>query len=295
MTKILLFGSAGQVGTELNHTLKDVGTVIECNRDTVNLEDHQQIRNIIQQIKPDLIVNSAAYTAVDKAESEPQLAEQINAIAPQIMAEESEKINSKLIHISTDYVFNGEKNQPYLETDKTNPLGVYGKTKLAGEENIKNTSSNYLILRTAWVYGTYGKGNFVKTMLRLAQEREQLNIVIDQIGSPTYAQDIAQTIKLIIPSILSQKTVRETYHFTNLGVCSWYDFTVNIIEEAKKLNYPIKLKQILPILTSEYPTPAKRPHYSVLSTKKLINDFEIIPNYWQTSLKIMLDKYLNHN
>jgi dTDP-4-dehydrorhamnose reductase len=293
MTKILLFGSAGQVGRELNNTLKDVGTVIECNRNTVNLEDNQQIKNIIQQIKPDLIVNSAAYTAVDKAESEPQLAEQINAIAPKIMAEESEKINSKLIHISTDYVFNGEKNQPYLETDKTNPLGVYGQTKLAGEENIKNTSSDYLILRTAWVYGTYGKGNFVKTMLRLAQEKEQLNIVIDQIGSPTYAQDIAQTIKLIIPSILSQKIVRETYHFTNLGVCSWYDFTVNIIEEAKKLDYPIKLKQILPILTSEYPTPAKRPHYSVLSTKKLINDFQIIPNYWQTSLKIMLDKYIN--
>lgn len=293
MTKILLFGSAGQVGRELNNTLKDVGTVIECNRNTVNLEDNQQIKNIIQQIKPDLIVNSAAYTAVDKAESEPQLAEQINAIAPKIMAEETEKINSKLIHISTDYVFNGEKNQPYLEIDKTNPLGVYGQTKLAGEENIKNTSSNYLILRTAWVYGTYGKGNFVKTMLRLAQEKEQLNIVIDQIGSPTYAQDIAQTIKLIIPSILSQKIVRETYHFTNLGVCSWYDFTVNIIEEAKKLDYPIKLKQILPILTSEYPTPAKRPHYSVLSTKKLINDFQIIPNYWQTSLKIMLDKYIN--
>jgi len=295
MTKILLFGSAGQVGTELNNTLRDVGTVIECNRDSVNLEDNQQIKNIIQQIKPDIIVNSAAYTAVDKAESEPQLAEQINAIAPKIIAQESEKIKSKLIHLSTDYVFNGEKNQPYLETDETNPLGVYGRTKLAGEENIKNTSSNYLILRTAWVYGTYGKGNFVKTMLRLAQEKEQLKIVIDQIGSPTYAQDIAQTIKLIIPSILSQKTVRETYHFTNLGVCSWYDFTVNIIKEAKKLNYPIKLKQILPILTSEYPTPAKRPHYSVLSTKKLINDFEIIPNHWQTSLNIMLDKYLNHN
>ena len=192
------------------------------------------------------------------------------------MAEVSSKIKAKFIHISTDYVFDGKNNLPYVETDTTNPLGVYGKSKLAGEENIKQNCDNYIILRTAWVYGTYGKGNFVKTMLRLGQEREQLKVVIDQIGCPTYGDKSQQSI----------------YHFTNLGVCSWYDFAMNIFREAQKLGYPLTIQEVLPITTPEYPTPAKRPAYSVLSTRKISQDLNFMPHYWQDSFIMMLKKLL---
>ena len=295
MTKILLFGSQGQVGTELTRILPTQGELIAINHSLIDLKNELDIRNCIQQNQPDIIVNAAAYTAVDKAESEIQLAHQINAVAPQIMAEESNNINAKLIHISTDYVFDGKNNLPYLENYTTNPLSVYGKSKLAGEENIKRNSNNHIILRTAWIYGTYGKGNFVKTMLKLGQEREQLKVVIDQTGSPTYAEDIAHTIAQLINRYSGIKRQEETYHFTNLGVCSWYDFAVNIFREAKKLNYPLTIKKVLPITTREYPTPAQRPAYSVLSTRKISEDLNLMPPYWQDSLIIMLKKLLINN
>ena len=293
MTKILLFGSQGQVGAELVNILPKQGELITIDRSLVDLNQEQKIRNCIQQNKPDIIINSAAYTAVDKAESEIELADKINAIAPKIMAEESSKIKAKLIHISTDYVFDGKNNVPYLESYTTNPLGVYGKSKLAGEEYIKQNSSNYIILRTAWVYGTYGKGNFVKTMLRLGKEREELKVVIDQVGSPTYAKDIAETISKLTNQYSTVRNQQQIYHFTNLGVCSWYDFAVNIFREAKKLGYPLAIKQVLPITTPEYPTPAQRPTYSVLSTRKISQDLNFLPHYWQDSLIIMLKKLLN--
>ncbi len=292
VNKILLIGSKGQVGSELSKTLSQIGELIYTNRQELDLTNSAHLRDLIQNVKPNIIVNSAAYTAVDKAESESELAYQINAIAPQIIAEEAEKLGSVFLHISTDYVFDGKKNTPYVETDITNALGVYGKSKLAGEENLKATNARFIILRTAWVYGVYGKGNFAKTMLRLGAEREQLKVVIDQIGCPTCAEDIAETITLMIPQILDKKDLAEIYHFTNLGVCSWYDFAVNIFRQAKQLNYPLKIKEVLPITTSEYPTPAQRPAYSVLSTRKLSNDFNFYPNYWQDSLEKTLKQLL---
>lgn len=293
MTKILLFGSQGQVGTELTYTLPSIGDLIKLDRTSLDLTNEDKLREIIQTIKPDIIVNSSAYTAVDKAESESNLAYQINSIVPQIMAQESAKIKAKLIHISTDYVFDGKANTPYLETDLTNPLGVYGKSKLAGEENIKQNTDNYIILRTAWVYGVYGKGNFLKTMMRLGKEKEQIKVVIDQIGCPTYAEDIALVINQLISQFLNEKDSQKTYHFTNLGVCSWYDFAVNIIKFAQKLGYDLTVKEILPISTSEYPTPAKRPAYSVLNTRKISQDLNFIPTYWQDSLSKYFEKMVN--
>ncbi|BAQ64891.1 dTDP-4-dehydrorhamnose reductase [Geminocystis sp. NIES-3709] len=296
MTKILLFGSQGQVGKELTYTLPIMGELIKLDRTIVDLTEEDKIRTIIQEIKPNIIVNSAAYTAVDKAEFEPDLAYHINSIVPKIIAEEGDKIKAKLIHISTDYVFDGKANTPYLEIDLTNPLGVYGKSKLLGEENIQQNIDNYIILRTAWVYGIYGKSNFLKTMIRLGKQREEIKVVIDQIGCPTYAEDIALVINKIINQFLQEKNIKKIYHFTNLGVCSWYDFAVNIFKSAEKLSYDLKVKEILPIFTSEYPTPAKRPAYSVLSTKKITQELDITPSYWQDSLNryfIKFNKYRN--
>lgn len=295
MTKILLFGSQGQVGTELTYTLPNIGELIKLDRTLVDLTNEDKIRQTIHKIKPNIIVNASAYTAVDKAESQPDLAYQINSIVPKIIAEESAKIRAKFIHISTDYVFDGKANTPYLETDLTNPLGVYGKSKLLGETNIKNNSDNYIILRTAWVYGIYGKGNFLKTMIRLGKEREQIKVVIDQVGCPTYAEDIALIINKLITQFSDEKNTQKVYHFTNLGVCSWYDFAVNIFKSAQKLDYNLNVKEILPITTSEYPTPAKRPAYSVLSTTKISQDLDFIPSYWQDSLAKYFHKTINNN
>ncbi len=270
MKKILLTGSDGQVGQDLQQTLISVGEVIATNRQQLDLTSPDTIRQVIQKIQPDIIVNSAAYTAVDKAESEPDLAFSINGVAPAIIAEEAKKIGSFLLHISTDYVFDGQKNTPYLETDITHPLGVYGQSKLAGEQGIQKNGDRYVILRTAWVYGTQGKGNFVKTMLRLGKDKEQLGIVADQVGSPTWSYDIANTITQILTNLNLVET-QEIYHFTNSGVASWYDLAVAIFEEGKNIGFPLAIKQVNPITTEEYPTPAKRPHYSVLSGKKTAN------------------------
>lgn len=293
MTKILLTGSDGQLGQELQYTLKPLGEVIGMTRQMMDLSQPDQIRQTLQKIQPDIIVNSAAYTAVDKAESEPDLAFAINGIAPAIIAEEAQKIGAFLLHVSTDYVFDGTKNTPYIESDTTHPLSVYGQSKLAGERGIEKYTNAYVILRTAWVYGTYGKSNFVKTMLRLGQEREQLRIVADQVGSPTYAQDIAKAIA----NLLAHSNLRNTpeiYHFTNSGVASWYDFAVAIFEEAKTLDFPIKVNQVVPITTSDYPTPAKRPAYSVLSGQKITSILGNYPPYWRDSLKQMLKQLYNN-
>ena len=284
MNKILLIGAKGQVGRELELTL--TGDVTPVGREELDLTQKEQICQVVDSIKPDIIVNAAAYTAVDKAETEKDLAKSINAIAPGILAERAEKIGATLIHISTDYVFDGTKNTPYLEEDDPNPLGVYGRTKRAGEAAIQNTGAQHIILRTAWVYGTYGKGNFVKTMLRLGKEREELRVVTDQIGSPTRAKDIANAIAALI----AYPHPQSIYHFTNSGVATWYDFSVAIFEEAKQLGFPLKIKQVVPITTSEYPTPAKRPAYSVLSAKKISAVLGHHPQHWRESLRKMLEK-----
>jgi dTDP-4-dehydrorhamnose reductase len=292
MTKrILVTGIHGQLGQELRQTLAPLGEVIGVGRETIDLSQPNVIRQVIATTKPDLIVNAAAYTAVDKAETEVELANAINAIAPAIMAEECQKLGATLLHVSTDYVFDGKKNTPYVEEDSTNPLSTYGKSKLAGEEAIAQACQSHIILRTAWVYGTYGKSNFVKTMLRLGKEREEIRVVADQVGSPTWAQDIAQAIaKLVIHSDKTGKATTGIYHFTNSGVASWYDFAIAIFEEARQLGFPLKIRQVIPITTAEYPTPAKRPAYSVLSSQKILSILGTHPPYWRDSLKQMLEQ-----
>jgi dTDP-4-dehydrorhamnose reductase len=290
MKKVLLIGAKGQVGQELQLTLPSLGEVISVGREELDLTNSEKISQLISEIHPDYLVNAAAYTAVDKAETESELAYAINATAPQTMAAVANKIGSKFLHISTDYVFDGQKNTPYLETDLTNPLSIYGRSKLAGEEQIQDSNSNALILRTAWVYGSYGKGNFVKTMLRLGKEREELKVVVDQVGSPTWAKDIAEAITGLLINANSPAGI---YHFTNSGVASWFDLSKAIFEEAKISGIPLKIQRVIPITTAEYPTPAVRPAYSVLSGQKISPQLGYIPPYWRDSLKSMLNQLFN--
>lgn len=290
MKKVLLIGAKGQVGQELQVTLPQLGEVISIGREELDLTNSEKIGQLIREIHPDYLVNASAYTAVDKAETEPDLAYSINAIAPKIMAEAAEKIKAKFLHISTDYVFDGRKNTPYLETDLTNPLGVYGQSKLRGEEEIKTVNSQAIILRTAWVYGSYGKSNFVKTMLRLGKEREELKVVVDQVGSPTWAKDIATAITQLL---INADNSAGIYNFTNSGVASWFDLTKAIFEEAKISGIPLKIQRVIPITTAEYPTPAVRPAYSVLSGQKISQQLGYIPTYWRDSLKAMLNQLFN--
>ncbi|MFM7406912.1 MAG: dTDP-4-dehydrorhamnose reductase [Cuspidothrix sp.] len=287
---ILLIGNNGQVGTELQNLLSSDYQVIGLARPQIDLTQVDQLRETIQAIKPEIIINAAAYTAVDKAEIEPEIAHSINAIAPQILAEESQKLGSFLIHISTDYVFDGNSNYPYQETDITNPLSIYGQTKLAGEIAIQQACTDFIILRTAWVYGTHGKGNFVKTMLRVGKDRPQVRVVEDQIGSPTWAHDIADTINKIIPQLTSE--ISGIYHYTNSGVASWYDFSIAIFAEAEKLGFPLQIKEVIPITTPEYPTPAKRPAYSVLSCRKISQLLGTYPPHWRQRLILMLKELI---
>ncbi len=283
---ILLIGSNGQVGTELQKILTPYGNTVAVARPTIDMTKPDTLCSIIREKKPQIIINAAAYTAVDKAESEVEVANAVNGIAPGIIAEEADKLGAFPIHISTDYVFDGNNSRPYLETDTINPLSVYGKTKLAGEEAIQQCCTNYLILRTAWVYGTFGKSNFVKTMLRLGGEREEIRVVADQIGSPTWARDIAGAIARILLQVSPEIT--GIYHYTNSGVTTWYDFAVTIFEEAQQLGFPLKVQRIVPISTSEYPTPARRPSYSVLSCAKIAKVLGTYPPHWRQSLRQMM-------
>lgn len=286
MTRILLTGANGQVGEELRQTLAPLGTVTAIDRTRWDLAQPEAILKIIEDVQPTLIVNAAAYTAVDKAESEPELALLVNGQAPGILAEAAEKSGAGLIHISTDYVFDGKSSRPYLESDPTNPLGEYGKSKLAGEVAIRAVCPNHMIVRTAWVYGVQGKGNFVKTMLRLGAQREELRVVTDQIGSPTWAKDLAIAIAQLAPQLNS--ATAGTYHYTNSGVCSWYDFAIAIFEEAKTLGFPLQVERVIPITTEEYPTPATRPPFSVLSLRKTSALLGGAPPHWRQSLQKML-------
>ena len=291
MKKILLTGVNGQVGHALQQKLSNY-QVFALNRDQLDLSDKDAIRLVVQTIQPDLIINPAAYTAVDKAESEPDLAYAINAIAPQVLAEEAAKINAALIHFSTDYVYDGSKIENYIETDAVNPLSVYGKSKLAGELAINAVGLPHLILRTSWVYGAYGK-NFLKTIIRLASERESLRIVADQFGAPTSSESIADAVIELLnswqPLELSQTGV---YHFTNQGKTSWHGFSSEIVNEYNRLA-AIKNLQMLkanveniePITTADYPTPAARPANSTLSNQKLKQVFNVSLPSWEQGLQ----------
>lgn len=289
---ILLIGCNGQIGTQLQKTLQPTSNLKAVARPIAELAQPETLRNLIAENQPEIIINAAAYTAVDKAESEAELANTINATAPKVLAQEAEKSQALLIHISTDYIFDGKASRPYQENDPTNPLSVYGKTKLAGEEAIRSNCSNHLILRTAWVYGTFGKSNFIKTMLRLGAQKPELKVVADQIGSPTWAKDIAQTIAVLIAKTPQKNGI---YHYTNSGVASWYDFAVAIFEEAKQLGFPLNIQRVIPITTSEYPTPATRPSYSVLDCAKISTIIESHPPHWRQSLREMLQEFQKVN
>jgi dTDP-4-dehydrorhamnose reductase len=297
MKQILLTGITGQLGQELQQTLAPLGNLISVGRKTMNLAEPTTIRQVISEVKPDVIVNAAAYTAVDKAESEPELAKSINAIAPTIMAEAAQRIGATLIHVSTDYVFDGQKNTPYTEQDTPNPINVYGQTKLLGEDGIRQNCDRHIILRTSWVYSTYGQGNFVKTMLRLGTERNEIRVVVDGVGTPTWAKDIANVISRLVFQLNQEQNSAPwgTYHFTNSGVASWYDFAVAIFEEVERLGYSPKVQRVVPITTSEYPTPAQRPAYSVLSTQKISALVGNYPSHWRQALRQMLVELCSHH
>lgn len=288
--KILLTGSNGQVGFELNKKLSVLGDVIATDRVELDLTNLNAIRTFIDQIKPDIIINPAAYTAVDKAESEPELAYQINTLAPEVLADKAAELDIPLVHFSTDYVFDGLKKDAYVETDKTNPQSVYGKTKNDGEEKI-HTHTKHIILRTSWVFGSHGN-NFLKTILRLIQEKDSLNIVSDQWGSPASASMLSDVTFKIVDGILKNKNFNDygTYHVTSDGETNWHQYAILIASELIKLNAEIKCApdKIHTILTSEYPTAAKRPLNSRLNTDKIKKTFMLELPHWQSEVKKVL-------
>ena len=275
MPKVLVTGSKGQLGSELKDLVSDENFYF-TDRDTLDIADKEAVEKFCKENSIDTIINCAAYTAVDKAEEDVENAEKINHLAVKYLAEVAKENGIKLVHVSTDYVFDGENFKPYVESDATNPNGVYGSTKLAGEEAIKKVNPhNTIIIRTSWVYSSFG-ANFVKTMLRLGKERDALGVIFDQVGTPTYAKDLAQAILDILPKIKSETV--EIYNYSNEGVLSWYDFAKEIMKMAK-----IACK-VNPIETKAYPTPAKRPHYSLLNKAKIKETFKIEIPYWKDGL-----------
>ncbi len=289
--RILLTGSNGQVGRALRQTLVQLGHVLALDHQALDLADRDAICKTVRECRPELIINAAAYTAVDRAETEVDLAMAVNGVAPGVLAEEAKRLDATLVHYSTDYVFDGSKATPYTETDKPNPLNVYGKTKLAGEEAIRATGAAHYILRTSWVYAAEG-ANFLNTMLRLARERPELRIVDDQIGAPTWAQAIGDLTTQILAAGLRGKDPRYgLYHLTATGAVSWFGFAQAIFAQTEHA-LSSKMPRLIPITTSEYPLPALRPANSLLETALLIKTFGITPEPWQLMLKrCMHEKY----
>jgi len=292
--KILLLGKNGQVGWELQRSLSPLGEVIALDRHNGgDLADSEALLAAVRQHAPDVIVNAAAYTAVDKAESEQDLALQINATAPGLLAREAAALGALLVHYSTDYVFDGSGEQPRDEDAPTAPLSVYGATKLAGEEAIRASGCQNLILRTSWVFAARG-GNFAKTMLRLASEREQLKVINDQIGAPTGADLLADLTAHMIQATRAKPALSGTYHAVASGSTSWHAYAQHVIEFARAQGKPIKVAadQVLPIATAEYPTPARRPLNSRLTNSKLQQRFGLTLPHWQAGVERMLTEIL---
>lgn len=295
--KILLFGKNGQVGWELQRSLAPLGELIaldSASREMCgDLADPAELARTVHKVAPDVIVNAAAYTAVDKAESEAELARTVNALAPGALAEEAMRANSLLIHYSTDYVFDGSGDQPWLESDATAPLNVYGATKLEGEQLIQQSGCRHLILRTSWVYGARG-GNFIRTMLRLARERDSLNIIDDQIGTPTGADLLADVTAHAIRTALQRPEVAGLYHLVAGGETSWHGYARFVIDFAARSGIDIKVAQdaIKPVPSSAFPTPAKRPHNSRMDTAKLRQTFDLYLPAWEIGVERMLSEAL---
>lgn len=290
--RILLTGKNGQLGRCFQDVLKNTNhELFAYGSAELNIADVQQVAEIIQQVKPDIIVNAAAYTAVDKAESDAEKAYLVNATGPELLAEQAAVLNIPLIHVSTDYVFDGDAVEPYLPTGPTNPQGVYGASKLAGELNIVAACEKHIILRTAWVFSEYGH-NFVKTMVRLAKERDELSVVADQYGCPTYAGDLAKAILHICEQHEQGKPLAwGTYHYCGDTPTSWHGFARAIFTKAESLGVIEKRPQLTAISSDQYPTPAKRPEYSVLSTKAL-NEIGVEISPWSAGLSAALSKLI---
>ncbi|MFK7973655.1 MAG: dTDP-4-dehydrorhamnose reductase [Rickettsiaceae bacterium] len=289
--RILLFGANGQVGYQLRRSLVTLGEVKALTRIEVNLENQLQITNLIRNYKPHVIVNAAAYTNVDKAEKEPDKAFAINSRALKIISDEIKQLGGLLVHYSTDYVFDGKNTKSYIETDTTNPLSVYGKTKLSGENEIIKSGCNHLIFRTSWVYSKEG-ANFINTIVKLAKERGQLRVVSDQIGCPTSADFIADiTAHCIVQNLHYKK--QGIFNITAQGKVSWYELALFVIKELQTRGIKLKTlpENITPINTSEYPLPAERPLYSKLDTEKIKQIFSLNIPKWQYHVKMMLDYY----
>lgn len=290
LPKILLFGKVGQVGWELRRTLAPLGRVACVDYPEVDFTAPDSVRRHIAEAAPDIIINAAAYTAVDKAETETTLAMKINGDAPGIMAEEAKQRGALLVHYSTDYIFDGTKTTPYVETDAPNPLGAYGRTKLAGDEAIRRTGCDHLIFRLCWVYGARG-GNFMLTMQRLAREREQLRVVGDQIGCPTWSRMIAETTAHALRRVRTPADAHAlsgTYHLAASGQTSWHGFASAIIELMPPDSR--KCREVQAITSAEYPTPTRRPAYSVLSCAKLENTFGLRLPDWHESLGQVVER-----
>jgi dTDP-4-dehydrorhamnose reductase len=290
---ILLLGKGGQVGWELQRALAPLGTVVAHDLDTADFSQPEQVAALVAAVRPDVIVNAAAHTAVDKAESEPGLARLINATTPGAIAREAAKLGALLVHYSTDYVFDGSGSEPRDENATTAPLSVYGSTKLEGEQLILASGCPHLILRTSWVFGARG-GNFAKTMLKLAAEREALKVINDQVGAPTGADLLADVTAHAIRSIRARPELSGLYHLVAGGQTTWYDYARFVIEWARAKGVAIKVEPgaISPVPTTEYPTPARRPLNSRLNTTKLQQAFNLTLPDWQPGIERMLTEHL---
>lgn len=283
--KVLITGKNGQVGSCLVSQLSNMTEInfLALGREELDITDAEQVSKIVNEYKPSIIINAAAYTAVDKAESEVELANAINSLGPKNLAKAAAHVNAAIIHISTDYVFAGNKDGLYTETDEVNPQGVYGQTKLAGEQSVAQECDAHIILRTAWVFSEFGN-NFVKTMLRLAQTRDTLGVVGDQFGGPTYAGDIAKAIVSIAQQLQQGSTKFGVYNYSGYPHVSWQEFASEIFEKAFAKNLIQSPVTVNSILTADYPTPAKRPANSKLDCSKITTDFFIQPSDWKTAL-----------
>ena len=289
--KILILGKNGQVGSKLASSLHSLGELVPLGRDECDITETGQLRKVLMGHHPDILINASAYTAVDKAETERELAFRVNSQAVCEMAKITQEIGAWFIHYSTDYVFDGEKQSPYMESDPAKPTGVYGLSKLQGEKHIMDLHTKYMILRTSWVYGEHGH-NFPKTILKLAGEREKLNVVHDQVGTPTHTSLIAGATSRIIDKLSQMpapskenetNSLSGIYHITSRGEGSWYEFAFFLLTSAREFSLPLKCspESISPVPSTEYPTATKRPSYSVLSTKKLTATFDIQLSDWR--------------
>lgn len=282
--KLLLTGAYGQVGNEIvDLAVKYNLELYPFTHHQLNITEFEQLKQVISTIKPNYIINTAAYTAVDKAEKESELAFAVNALGVKHLAKIAQEYDIPLLHISTDYIFDGQKKMPYVEEDRPNPLSIYGLSKLSGENLLRETWYKHIILRVSWVFGTYGN-NFVKTIMRLAKEKNELSIIADQTGAPTYAGDIAQTLLKIVGCLDNGQFAWGTYHYTGTPTLSWYEFAKKIVDVAKQQQQLI-LREIIPIAALDYPSIACRPSNSELDCCKIARVFGIQPNNWSQGLK----------